>query len=208
MKSSKQKVFIVDDDESVRDAMGFLLDTIDLPHRSFGSATEFLEHFDDSERGCLVADIRMPGMNGLQLQQELKDRNVTLPIIFVTGHGDIPMAVEAMKNGALDFLRKPFREQDLLDRIQQALEHESTARHRRRERTRIRALIDTLTPREKEVFERVVTGKANKVIAAELGISERTVEVHRSQVMQKLGVRTLADLVRKKLEADQPLTAH
>ena len=201
MSGPNQQVFIVDDEPAVRDAMGLLVDTIELPHRSFASATDFLEFYDGTQRGCLVVDIRMPGMNGLELQEELNDRDCLLPVIFITGHGDIPMAVEAMKAGAMDFLRKPVREQDLLDRIQQALKRELDSRDRLSEQARIRARIDTLTPREQEVFELVVQGKGNKVIAAELRISERTVEAHRSQVMKKLKVRTLADLVRSRLQA-------
>jgi len=205
MNSTEQLVFIVDDDEAVRDSMSMLLDTIDLPHRCFATAAEFLDYFDGSQRGCLVLDIRMPGMSGLELQQRLKETRAMLPIIFITGHGDIPMAVEAMRQGALDFMRKPFREQDLLDRIQQALEHEAGARDMLLDRTKILERIATLTAREREVFERVVEGQANKVIAIDLGISERTVEVHRAQVMRKLEVRTLAQLVRVKIDADRPI---
>ena len=206
MNTSGQQVFVIDDDEAVRDSMSMLLETVDLPHRCFGSAADFLEYFDGTQRGCLVLDIRMPGMSGLELQQRLKEANAVLPIIFITGHGDIPMAVEAMRQGALDFMRKPFREQDLLDRIQQALEHEAGMRDVLLDRARLLERIATLTAREHEVFERVVKGQANKVIAIELGISERTVEVHRAQVMKKLEARTLAQLVRIKIDSERPVT--
>ena len=196
MSSGTQLVFIVDDDEAVRDSMSMLLDTINLAHRCFSSATEFLDFYDGSQRGCLVLDIRMPGMNGLELQKELNRREILLPIIFMTGHGDIPMAVEAMRNGALDFMRKPIREQDLLDRIQQALAYEAGERNNRATTDKLKNLIDTLTPKEHEVFKRVADGQANKVIALDLGVSERTVEVHRAHVMQKLSIRSLAELVR------------
>lgn len=196
MNTSTQRVFIVDDDEAVRDSMSMLLDTIDIAHQCFGSAAEFLDFYDGSQRGCLVLDIRMPGMNGLELQKELNRREALLPIIFITGHGDIPMAVDAMRNGALDFMRKPVREQDLLDRIQQALSYEAGERSHRATSENLKNLIATLTLKEHEVFKRVAEGQANKVIALDLGVSERTVEVHRAHVMQKLCVRSLADLVR------------
>lgn len=205
MNTFDQQVFIVDDDESVRDSMGLLLDTIGLAHREFATAAEFLEFYDGSQHGCMVLDIRMPGMNGLQLQQELSRINALLPIIFITGHGDIPMAVEAMRQGALDFMRKPIREQDLLDRINQALKRESNVRDLKLEQARLLERIDSLTARERQVYERVAAGQANKVIAADLGISERTVEVHRSQVMKKLKVRTLAELVRTKVDTERAI---
>lgn len=198
----QQQVYIIDDDEAIRDSMSMLLETIELPHQCFASAAEFLEIHDGSQRGCLVLDIRMPHMNGLELQKKLNELGCLLPIIFMTGHGDIPMAVEAMRAGALDFMRKPVREQDLLDRIQQALDHESGKFDLHEKMAGIKSCIATLTPKEHEVFDRVAEGQANKVIAAELGVSERTVEVHRAQVMKKLGVRTLADLVRLKLTAE------
>lgn len=206
MSQSIQQVYIVDDDEAIRDSMSMLLETIDLPHQCFSSATEFLEVYDGTQRGCLVVDIRMPVMNGLELQKNLNEQECLLPIIFMTGHGDIPMAVEAMRAGALDFMRKPVREQDLLDRIQQALQHESGEFDMHEKMAGIRSRIDTLTPKEHEIFDRVAQGQANKVIAAELGVSERTVEVHRAQVMKKLEVRTLADLVRLKLTGEAQLS--
>jgi FixJ family two-component response regulator len=180
-----------------------LLDTVDLRHEAYGSAQEFLAAYSPSRNGCLVLDIRMPSMSGLELQSHLQAINAPIPIVFITGHGDIPMAVEAMKRGALDFIRKPFRDQELLDRIQDALQQDRGKRSTWQNLERIRGNVASLTPREHEVFERVASGQANKVVAIELGISERTVEIHRSQVMQKTRARTLADLVRMKLMIDQ-----
>ena len=204
MNTNEQIVFVVDDDEAVRDSMSMLFDTIDLRHQCFASALEFLDFYDGSQRGCLLLDIRMPGMNGLELQQQLNNDKAILPIIFMTGHGDIPMAVDAIRAGALDFMRKPLREQDLLDRVQQALDYEAGTRDSLLERTKWLERVASLTAREHEVFERIAEGDANKVVAIDLGISERTVEVHRAQVMKKLDVRTLAQLVKAKIEAERP----
>jgi FixJ family two-component response regulator len=203
MSDSNPTVFVVDDDEPVRDAIAMLLDTVDISHETYASAQAFLSGYDEPRKGCLVLDIRMPGMSGLELQEHLIARSDPLPIIFITGHGDIPMAVEAMKKGAIDFIRKPFRDQELLDRIQEALvfDAENRAHHADVESVRDRAA--SLTPRECEVFERVAEGQANKVVAIDLSISERTVEIHRSQVMQKMAARNLADLVKMKLLLDQ-----
>ncbi len=192
-------VYVVDDDEPVRDAIGMLLDTVGVTYEAFPDAQAFLGAFDQNAHACLVLDIRMPGMSGLELQEELNNRGVNLPIIFITGHGDIPMAVEAMRRGAVDFIRKPFRDQELLDRIHEAMALDEAQRLQDANVDEARTLVDSLTPRETEVFERVTDGQANKVIAIELGISERTVEIHRSQVMHKTESRSLADLVRLKL---------
>ena len=192
-------VYIIDDEEPVRDSIGMLLDTVELRHKAFPDAASFLEAWKPDWTGCLVLDIRMPGMSGLELQERLVAMDSNLPIIFITGHGDIPMAVEAMRRGAIDFIRKPFRDQELLDRINQAMAMEEAQRERAQHLVRAKALHAELTPREAEVFERVTSGQANKVIAIELGISERTVEIHRSQVMHKTHSRSLADLVRLKL---------
>lgn len=200
---SENLVYVVDDDDSVRDAIGMLLDSVDLPHRSFASAAEFLDFYEDGMGGCLVLDIRMPGMSGLELQAQLNDSGRNVPIIFITGHGDIPMAVEAMRKGAVDFIRKPFRDQELLDRIGEALRVDEQQRDRAETLQAARELIASLTPRELEVFERVCNGQANKVMAIELGISERTVEIHRSQVMHKTRARSLAELVKLKLSLEQ-----
>ncbi len=200
-----QTVFIVDDDEGVREGLSLLLDSISQPCEVFESAIDFLAAYDPTRGGCLVLDIRMPRMTGLDLQEKLNEQGSSLPVIFITGHGDIPMAVEAMRRGALDFIRKPFREQDLLDRINEALVCNTDARQQLHDQKQLTDKIASLTGREREVFHRVADGEMNKVIAQELDISERTVEVHRSQVMKKLGVRTLAQLVRIKIESDMAL---
>jgi FixJ family two-component response regulator len=168
----------------------------------FASAYEFLDAYDADSHGCLVLDIRMPRMTGLDLQKRLLDMGSRLPIIFITGHGDVPMAVEAMRRGAVDFIRKPFREHDLIDRINEALNLDDTIHQRQLDQEQISQKLSLLSERERQVFERVADGEMNKVIAADLGISERTVEVHRGQVMKKLDVRTLAQLVRLKFEAE------
>jgi len=189
-------VHIVDDDAAVRDSLSLLLRTVGLPSRTYASADEFLVAYMPEEVSCLVADIRMPGLSGLELQQELLERHADVPIIFINGHGDVPMAVNAMKSGALDFIQKPFRDQDLLDRIHHALQQAKAARNARLETTTIQERFSALTPREREVMDKVVSGCANKVIAMDLGVSQRTVELHRARVMQKMGVRSLAELVR------------
>lgn len=198
----KQTVFVVDDDEGVRDGLSLLLETVGQSCKLFASAHEFLDSFEDGTGGCLVLDIRMPRMTGLDLQKKLIDMGSKLPVIFITGHGDIPMAVEAMRRGAVDFIRKPFREHDLLDRINEALAVDDTARKQALNRSVIEEKLSSLSEREREVFERVADGEMNKVIAADLGISERTVEVHRGAMMKKLNVKTLAQLVRLKIEAE------
>lgn len=188
-------IYLVDDDEAVRDALGMLFRSIGLEHESFASALEFLEKYDARRRSCLVADIRMPGLSGLELQQRLNEQRSEIPVIFITGHGDVPMAVTAMKSGAVDFLQKPFRDQDLIDRIHKALDRDRERRKSRAEQDEIRARLELLTPRETEVMERVVRGQANKVIAMDLGVSQRTVELHRARVMKKLKLRSVAELV-------------
>ena len=192
----EQTVFIVDDDEAFRDSVGLLCESVGLSSRAFDTARSFLDTFDPSLQGCLVLDIRMPGMSGLELQVELTEAGSTLPIIFITGHGDVPMAVHAMKAGAYDFLAKPFSHQELLDLIHGALAGEEATRAEEQQRREIRERRGRLTPRESEVMELVVEGLANKVIANRLGISQRTVEIHRSQVMEKMEAASLAELVR------------
>jgi len=201
--ADKQTVFIVDDDEGVRDGLSLLLDTVGQPCELYSSAPEFLDSYEEDNGGCLVLDIRMPRMTGLDLQEKLIEMGSQLPIIFITGHGDIPMAVDAMRRGAIDFIRKPFREQDLLDRINEALDVDNNSREQALDRQVLSDKLTSLSKRESEVFERVADGDMNKVIAIDLGISERTVEVHRSQVMHKLGARTLAQLVRAKIKAER-----
>ncbi len=188
-------VYLVDDDTAVRDALGLLLRSVGLDCKLFASALEFLEAYDPDRHSCLVADIRMPGLSGLELQQRLNEQRAGIPIVFITGHGDVPMAVTAMKSGATDFVQKPFRDQDLIDRIHKALAQDKEQRGRRIEQQAIRKRLALLTPRETEVMQRVVRGQANKVIAMDLGVSQRTVELHRARVMHKLGMRSVAELV-------------
>jgi FixJ family two-component response regulator len=194
--NDEQTVFIVDDDPAIRFAMQALMDSVDLNHEIYESGDDFLEQVGIDRCGCLVLDIRMPGLGGLELQEELIRRGNSLPIIFITGHGDVPMAVEAMQKGALDFIQKPFRDQDLLDRIREALKADQRRRHEAQVHEEVENRIDKLTNREREVFDLVVTGKPNKVIAYELGVSQRTVEIHRARVMEKMQARSLADLVK------------
>jgi FixJ family two-component response regulator len=198
----EQLIYVIDDDEAVRDSMGMLLESADLPYRCFASADRFIAEHDGSQRGCLILDIRMPGMTGIELQQKLTQMGSSLPIIFITGHGDVPMAVEAMRRGAFDFLRKPINEENFLERITYALDQESGHWQLKLDRDQAQQRIESLTDREQEVFLLVAEGLANKVVAIELGISERTVEVHRAQVMKKLEARTLAQLVRIHLQSE------
>ena len=194
-------VFVVDDDDAVRDSLSMLLRSVGLHSEAFSSANEFLEQYDSERSGCLVLDIRMPGMSGMEMHEELCNLGSILPIIFVTGHGDVPMAVEAMQRGAVDFLQKPYRDQELLDRINAALEFDTKNRTKLGQIGTIRERLDKLTLREHEVMDLVVDGKANKVIAVDLGISQRTVEIHRGRVMEKMGARSLAQLVRMVMNA-------
>jgi two-component system response regulator FixJ len=195
MSDDRQVVFVVDDDAAVRSSLAMLLKSMALAVDTFESANAFLQTMPPDPSGCLVLDIRMPGMSGIELQQQLKQRGCALPIIFITGHGDVSMAVHAMREGAVDFIEKPFRDQDLLDRIYQALDRDRTRRRAADETVHIRERFAALTPREHEVMQRIARGQANKVIAIELGLSERTVEIHRAKVMHKTGARSLAELV-------------
>jgi FixJ family two-component response regulator len=189
-------VFLIDDDPSVRDALKSLLRSVGLEVRAFGSAQEFLRSKRPDAPGCLVLDVRLPGPSGLDFQRDLAESNIPLPIIFITGHGDIPMSVKAMKAGAVEFLTKPFRDQELLDAIQQGIEQDRV----RHQETAILADLQeryrALTPRERDVMTRVVTGRLNKQIAADLDLSEVTIKVHRGQVMRKMLAKSLAELVR------------
>ena len=189
-------VCVVDDDEAVRDSLGMLLESVGLEAQLFGSANEFLDSIGAVRPGCLVLDVRLPGMSGLDLQRELAARDVDVPIVFITGHGDVPMAVRAMQEGAVDFLEKPFKEQDLLDRVSQALRISDRRLRRDDETAAIHRRFETLTPREREVLQLVVEGAANKVIAGRLGTSRRTIEIHRAKVMHKMEADSLAHLVR------------
>jgi FixJ family two-component response regulator len=189
-------VFVVDDDAAVRRSLARLLDSAGLRSETFGSAQEFLARPDPEGPACLILDVRMPGLSGLDLQDRLASRAEVLPIVFMTGHGTVPMSVRAMKAGAADFLQKPFDDQALLDAVQGALDRSRAARDLRTRRTEVRARLATLTPREREVFDGVVRGLLNKQIAAELGTAEKTVKIHRGRVMQKMRADSVADLVR------------
>lgn len=189
-------VFVVDDDDGVRRALANLFHSVDLNVQVFGSAAELLQSKLPDVASCLVLDIRLPGLSGLDLQIELSKAGIRIPIIFVTGHGDIPMTVRAMKGGAIDFLTKPFRDQDLLDSVATAIGRDRRRREEERSISSLRALFETLTQREREVLAMVAAGLMNKQIAAELGVAEITVKVHRGRVMKKMGARSLADLVR------------
>ena len=196
MSAVEATVFVIDDDKSVREALKSLVRSVGLRVETFASAHEFLQRRRSEVPSCLVLDVRMPGLSGLDLQREMADKNIHTPIIFITGHGDIPMSVRAMKAGAVEFLTKPFRDQDLLDAIQQALDRDRLAREEQAETAELRRCVDSLTPRESEVLGLVVTGLLNKQIALQLGTSEVTIKQHRHQVMQKMRAESLADLVR------------
>jgi FixJ family two-component response regulator len=205
MAFGEATVFIVDDDDAVRDSLGLLMKSVGLKARVFDSAESFLENYKPADTGCLVLDIRMPGMSGIELQRELSNRKWDLPIIFITAHGDIPMAVEAVRNGALDFVQKPFDDKELVGKIEKALSESQQRQEDDLERAEIRRRASTLTAREQEVMSQVVQGKANKVIAGDLGVSQRTVEIHRARVMEKMQAGSLAHLVRMVLIAESDL---
>lgn len=195
--AQQPRVYLVEDDDAVRDSLKLVLESVGLTVEDYARADEFLDAWSEDLAGCIVLDIRMPGMNGMELQRKLNNMHSTLPIIFVTGHGDVPMAVEAMQQGAIDFIQKPYREQELLDKIQKAIEIDTEQRKVLGERHVIEAQLATLTPRELEVMDLMVEGKANKSIAFDLDISQRTVEIHRARVMDKMDTRSVAQLVRK-----------
>lgn len=189
-------VFIIDDDEAVRDSLSWLMKSAGLAAETYGSADDFLQGYGEDRPGCLILDIRMPGMNGLELQALLSERGFRLPIIIISGHADVPMAVRALKAGAFDFIEKPFNDELLLDLVQRALEQDAKERESMAETDELRARMATLTPREKEVLDLVVAGAANKQISSELGVSLKTVEAHRARVMDKLKAESLSHLVR------------
>lgn len=198
-ESQVATVFVLDDDDGMRHALGTLLSTVGHKTALFSRPGEFLTKFKVDEPGCLILDIRMPDMSGLEVQQQLNRVGAMLPVIFITGHGDVPMAVQAMKEGAYQFIQKPFRDQELLDHINHALRLDRENRKDVARRAEIQKRIAALTPREKQVMELVVEGAANKVMAIDLGLSERTVEIHRAKVMEKMGARSVAHLVKMHL---------
>jgi RNA polymerase sigma factor (sigma-70 family) len=189
-------VFVVDDDPSIRSSLKFLLSSVGLQVESFESAESFLQRKPPDAPSCLVLDVRLRGLSGLDFQRELVGRNIRIPIVFVTGHGDIPMSVRAMKAGAIEFLTKPYRDQDLLDAVRIALERDRTRREQEKDLTDLRQRFESLTPREQEVISMVVSGMLNKQIAGELGTAENTVKVHRSRAMEKMNAQSVAELVK------------
>jgi two-component system response regulator FixJ len=195
-KITAPAIYVVDDDDGMRRALDTLLGTVGFKTAVFSRPSDFLANFKPDLPGCLVLDIRMPGMSGLELQQHLNRMGSMLPVIFITGHGDVPMAVQAMKEGAFEFIQKPFRDQDLLDRINHALKQDAENRTLVARRAEVLHRLESLTPRERQVMELVVDGAANKVIAIDLELSERTVEIHRAKVMEKMGARSVAHLVK------------
>jgi len=207
MTDTQQTVYVVEDDEAVRDSLELLLKSDGKPVKTYDNANAFLKDYSETMAGCIVLDIRMPGMDGMELQKKLNEKHSILPIIFVTGHGDVPMAVDAMKEGAVDFIQKPYREEALLQKIEAALEQDREQRKTLGEKQEILRRVKSLTPREHEIMDRMIAGQANKVIAIELEISQRTVEIHRSRVMHKMGTHSLAHLVRMVLSVKDLIDA-
>ncbi|AHB06398.1 MULTISPECIES: response regulator transcription factor [Pandoraea] len=192
----QETVFVVDDDEAVRDSLRWLLEANGYHVRTFSNAEDFLLHYNEHQIGCLILDVRMPGMTGPELQDQLLGKKVNIPIIFVTGHGDVPMAVETMKKGAMDFIEKPFDEADLRAQVEKMLSKARAEASSQREQQAAEELLSKLTSREHQVLERIIAGRLNKQIADDLGISIKTVEAHRANIMEKLNVNTVADLLR------------
>jgi FixJ family two-component response regulator len=197
--SNQTSVFIVDDDHEVRDALQLLMESVGLQTECFGSAQEYLDRFDPQKPGCIVLDVRMPGMSGLDLQMRLAEERLCPPIIIITGHGDVPMAVRAVQAGAMNFIEKPFNDQELLDSVHRAIERDAQQRGDVSRLAEIEERYQRLTPREREVLELVIAGRRNKLIAAELGVSQSTVEAHRAKVMEKMEADTLSELMRMML---------
>ncbi len=196
MADQTPTVHVVDDDEAVRDSLRWLICSVNLKVETYASAAEFLDDYREGDAGCLVTDVRMPGQSGLDLQKEMKARAINLPVIIVTGHGDVDMAVRAMKEGAFDFVEKPFNDQDLLDTIQKAVTRGVEDKKNSIRQMEIMARLDRLTPRERQVLGMIVAGESNKGVAHHLGISDKTVEAHRAKVMEKMEARSLAELMK------------
>ena len=193
---TKSTVFVVDDDQAMRNSLKWLIESVGVRVESFASADEFLAGYQPGRSGCLVLDVRMPGMSGLDLQEYLVEHNIQIPAVIITGHGDVPMAVRAMKSGAIDFIEKPFNDEVLLDAIRRAIAYEEQQRSHYSENLRIKERLAHLTPREHEVMEMVTDGRSNKEIANSLGVSAKTIEAHRARVMEKMQAGSLAELVR------------
>ncbi|MFA9460057.1 response regulator transcription factor [Thiohalorhabdus sp. Cl-TMA] len=202
MSTGESTVFIVDDDSAALDATTALVRSVGLQAMAYSSASQFLKEYDPEWSGCLVLDVRMPEMSGLHVQDKLRERELDVPVIVLTAHGDVPVTVHAMKAGAFDFLEKPCSEEVLLDTIQRAIEQDREVRKRTQESCRLAARMENLTQREREILDQIRAGKANKVIAIELGLSERTIEAHRSRIMEKLEARSLSDLIQMILQVN------
>jgi RNA polymerase sigma factor (sigma-70 family) len=198
---AQQYVYIVDDDEAMRDSLAWLVESQGFRVRAYASAEEFLRTYEDGLAGCLVLDVRMPGMSGLELYEKLQARHASLPVVFITGHGDVPMAVNALKKGAADFIEKPFNDQDMLKLIEQCLARDRAQHERRCQEQTVADGLAQLTQREREVMDLIIAGKLNKQIADVLGISIKTVEAHRARVMDKMAARSIAELVQKVVQA-------
>jgi FixJ family two-component response regulator len=197
-----QRVYIVDDDEPMRDSLVWLVESQGFAVKAYASAEDFLAACHDDMSGCLVLDVRMPGMSGLELYEQLNRRHCTLPVVFITGHGDVPMAVAALKKGAVDFIEKPFGDKDMLRLIEQCLERDREGRDARRQAADVARRLESVTGREREVMDLIIAGKLNKQIADMLNISIKTVEVHRARIMEKMGVRSVAGLVQAVMKRD------
>ncbi|HEY0666476.1 MAG TPA: response regulator [Gallionella sp.] len=195
----KPMVFVVDDDEAMRDSITCLLESVGLASMSFGDAAAFLESVDSRQQGCILLDVRMPGISGMELLEQFSKNGILLPVIIITGHGDVPLAVRALKLGAFDFVQKPFNAHDLLDRVHDALHKVQENHHKNRRLDSLRSHFDALTGREREVMELLVAGDQSKIIGKKLGISSRTVDIHRANVMRKLNVHSIAELVQNRL---------
>jgi len=202
--SSRPAVHVIDDDEGMRVALQTLLFSVGYEARTYSSAAEFLERFNADTSGCILLDIRLPGISGIDLQAHLKRIGVAMPVMFITGHADVPMAVRAMKDGACEFIEKPFREQDILDRVNRAMLRDLDARKGDAHLAELRRRRESLTPRERQVMQLIAAGAVNREIARDLGVSERTVEIHRSRVMQKMEVRSVARLVKIQVSLEAP----
>ena len=195
MKKSEPVVFVIDDDEAVLESLSLMIETVGLKVQTYSSAQKFLDDHDPAQAGCLVLDVRMPGMSGLELLSKLTNQEFSIPVIIITGHGDVPMAVQALKTGAVDFIEKPFRDQVLLDSIQKAIKMDAENRCKQIEQTDIKAKMENLSPRELEVIDLLVTGKSSKMIAYDLGISQKTSDFHRANILKKMGVDSVVELM-------------